>query len=491
MTDSPKDKNSYWHALFAADSIAVVGAKNTVGSWGYDAMRALLDSAKASPARRIYAVNPNAREVLGVTAYASVLDIPGPLEMAVIVVPAPVVPQVMRQCAEKGVRAAVIVSAGFSEVDGDGARLEAEVKEIARRGGIRFIGPNCVGHGDRHAGVYSAVVASWIRPGRMALLSQSGTLGASIIQAAANVGIGLSKFVSTGNEADLHLEDYLEYLAGDKDTGIITLYIEGLREGRRFYNLAREITPHKPIVAMKAGATGGSGRAARSHTGALAGVDTVYTAAFRQAGVIRTEDEEELCDTVLALLSQPLPPGNRIAILTMGGGFGVVASEISEKEGLEIARLSPETLKKLDGVLPPRWSHANPVDLVGIRPSAGDETVVSCFRFLMEDKNVDGVLSFLPPLVTTQGGVGNFNPEEFRAAQVENHKVLADLSRQLRPYGKPLYMVTRFPVSNPRGAADASFRVEETIPEYGHPRRAARVMRYLARYRRYCETRNK
>jgi len=398
---------------------------------------------------------------------------------------------VLRQCAEKGVRGAVIVSAGFSEVDGDGARLEAEVCEIARRGGIRFIGPNCVGHGDRHSGVYSAVVASWIKPGRMALLSQSGTLGASIIQNAAGLGIGLSKFVSTGNEADLHLEDYLEHLAGDKDTGIIALYIEGLREGRRFFNLAKEITLKKPIVAMKSGATGGSGRAARSHTGALAGVDTVYTAAFRQAGVIRTEDEEELCDTVLALLCQPLPRGNRIAILTMGGGFGVVASEICEKEGLEIVRLSPRTLKKLDDVLPPRWSHANPVDLVGIRPSAGDDTVVSCFRFLMEDENVDGVISFLPPMVGAQGGIGNFNPEDFRAAQVENQKVLSDLSRQLRQYDKPLYMVTRFPVSSPRGATEASFRVEDTIPEYGHPRRAARVMRYLAWYRRYGETRKK
>ncbi len=491
MTSIHTDKNSFWHALFAADSIAVIGAKDVVGSWGYDAMRALLDSAKASPKRRIYAVNPNIRKVLGVTAYASVLDIPGPLELAIVVVPAPVVPQVLRQCAEKGVRGAVIVSAGFSEVDGDGARLEAEVCEIARRGGVRFIGPNCVGHGDRHSGVYSAVVASWIKPGRMALLSQSGTLGASIIQNAAGLGIGLSKFVSTGNEADLHLEDYLEHLAGDKDTGIIALYIEGLREGRRFFNLAKEITLKKPIVAMKSGATGGSGRAARSHTGALAGVDTVYTAAFRQAGVIRTEDEEELCDTVLALLCQPLPRGNRIAILTMGGGFGVVASEICEKEGLEIVRLSPRTLKKLDDVLPPRWSHANPVDLVGIRPSAGDDTVVSCFRFLMEDENVDGVISFLPPMVGAQGGIGNFNPEDFRAAQVENQKVLSDLSRQLRQYDKPLYMVTRFPVSSPRGATEASFRVEDTIPEYGHPRRAARVMRYLAWYRRYGETRKK
>jgi acetyltransferase len=482
------DRNSFWDSLFGAESIAVIGAKDVVGSWGHDALRAALNSTDGVK-RQVYAVNPSLREILGVTSYNSVLDIPGTVELAIIVVPANIVPEVLRQCARKGVKAAVIVSAGFGEVDEAGARLEAEIVDIARRGGIRFIGPNCIGHADMYSRLASAAVAGRVKPGPMALLSQSGTLGASIMQTAASVGIGLSKFVSTGNEADLHLEDYLEYLAQDENTRIIAAYIEGLREGRRFFNLAKEITLQKPVVVMKAGSTGGSGRAARSHTGALAGSDAIYTAAFRQTGVIRTEDEEELCDTVLALLSQPLPRGDRVAILTMGGGFGVVTSEDCEKEGLKIAPLEPQTLEKLNGVLPPRWSHGNPIDLVGIRPSAGDTTVVSCFRFLMEDGNIDGVISLLPPMVTSHGGIGNFDPGQLRAMQMESRKVLSDLNRQLKPYGKPLYMVGRFSQQVRHSADDTSFRVEDTIPEYSHPRRAARVMRYLAWYRRYLEAR--
>ena len=481
-------RNSFWRSLFAADSIAVIGAKDVVGSWGFDALKSAIASTNGVR-RQVYAVNPGIKEVLGLTSYGTILDIPGTVELAIIVVPAGIVPSVLRQCAQKKVKAAVIVSAGFAEVGEDGAELEGEIVEIARQGGIRFIGPNCIGHADMYSRLASAAVAGRIKPGPMALLSQSGTLGASIMQTAAGMGIGLSKFVSTGNEADLHLEDYLEYLAQDEHTRVITAYIEGLREGRRFFNLAREITLKKPVIVIKAGSTGESGRAARSHTGALAGSDAIYSAAFRQAGVIRTEDEEELCDTVLALLSQPLPRGNRVAILTMGGGFGVVTAEVCEKEGLKIAPLEPQTLEKLNGVLPPRWSHGNPIDLVGIRPSAGDTTVESCFRFLMEDKNVDGVISLLPPMVTTHGGIGNFEPDRFREMQAESQKVLTGLSRQLRPYDKPLYMVGRFSLQTHQGTEKSSFKVEDKIPEYSHPRRAARVMRYLGWYRKYLDDR--
>ena len=203
--------NDFWHSLFTADSIAVIGANLTIGSWGFDAMRAILDSARAKAGRQVYAVNPNISEIMGVTAYSSVLNIPGPVELAIIIVRASIVPDVLRQCVQKGVKAAVIVSAGFGEVDEDGARLEAELVAIARKGGMHFMGPNCVGHADMHSRLASAGIAGRITPGPIALLSQSGTLGASIIQTAANRGIGLSKLISTGNEADLHLEDYLEW----------------------------------------------------------------------------------------------------------------------------------------------------------------------------------------------------------------------------------------------------------------------------------------
>src|SRR4030042_485829 len=478
---------AFWRSLFAADSIAVIGAKSAAGSWGHDAMRASIDSARAKAGRQVYAVNPNEAEGLGVKSYPSVLDIPGPVELAIVVVPATVVPRVFRQCAEKKVKAAVIISAGFAEVDANGAELQAEVLAIAREGGIRFTGPNCNGHADMHSRVASVGFASMIPAGPMALLSQSGTLGASTMQIAAGRGIGLSKYVGTGNEADLRLEDYLEYLAQDKDTRIIAAYIEGLREGRRFFELAKEITREKPIVVMKSGTTGASARAARSHTGALAGADAVYTAAFKQAGIIRVEDEEELCDVVLALLNLPLPRGNRVGILTIGGGFGVVTAEDCEKEGLEITPLQPQTLKKMSAITPSRWSPGNPVDLVGVRPAGGDNTGDACLQLLLEDKNVDGIISLLPPMVIPPGLRGNFSREQVHAMQRENDSNQAILHGQLKQYDKPLVYIRRMniyyaPETNRPGAPPKA-----TIPEYTHPRRAARGLRYLAGYRRYLE----
>ena len=480
--------SSFWRSLFNADSIAVIGAKNAMGSWGHDAMRASLASARAKAGRQVYAVNPNEAEVLGVKSYKSILDIPGPVELAIIVVPAQIVPQVFRQCAEKKVKAAVVISAGFAEADGNGARLEAEVRAIAKGGGIRFTGPNCNGHADMHTRIASVGFADRIPAGPMALLSQSGTLGASIMQIAASRGIGLSKFVSTGNEADLHLEDYLEYMGQDEDTRVIAAYIEGLREGRRFFNLAKGITKKKPIVVMKSGTTGASAKAAKSHTGALSGTDTVYAAAFKQAGVIRVEDEEELCDTVLALCNLPLPRGNRVAILTIGGGFGVVTAEVCEKEGLEITNLEQQTLKKLSAILPSRWIPGNPVDLVGIRPTGGDNTGDACLQLLLEDKNVDGIISLLPPMVIPPGPREQFSREQIQAMQIANEKNQEKIYQQLKQYDKPLVYIQRMVIRDAYEPNKPATPPKVTIPEYTHPRRAARVLRYLAGYQKYLGT---
>ncbi len=485
---NPKDTlqrkdESFWRYLFDANSIAVIGAKAAMGTWGHDAIRAAVESTKAKISRQVYAVNPNEAEVLGLKSYKSVLDISEPVELAVIVVPAAVVPQVFRQCAEKGVKTAVIISAGFAEVDANGAKLQAEVKQIAQEGGIRFTGPNCNGHADFYTRIASVGFADRIPAGPMSLLSQSGTLGLSIMQIAAGRGIGFSKFVSTGNEADLHLEDFLEYLSQDDNTRLIALYIEGLREGRRFFNLAKEITKQKPIIAVKSGTTGAAAKAARSHTGALSGSDTIYTAAFKQAGVIRVEDEEELCDTALALCRLPLPRGNRVGILTIGGGFGVVTAEDCEKEGLEISTLEPQTIKKMGAILPSRWVPGNPVDLVGIR-MAGDNVGEKCLQYLLEDKNVDAIISLLPPMMVPVSMMGTLKPEQIRAMQAEVEKSQAKLYEQLKEYDKPLVYIRRW--NMPAGTMETQPKI--MIPEYGHPRRAARVLRYLAGYRKYLES---
>ena len=293
------------------------------------------------------------------------------------------------------------------------------------------------------------------------------------------MGVGISKFVSTGNEADLHTEDYLQYLASDPNTRLVAGYIEGLREGRRFLSLAKEITKQKPIILIKAGGTAGAGMAARSHTGALAGSDAIYSAAFRQSGVIRVDDEEALCDVALALLSQPLPKGNRVGILTIGGGFGVIAAEACEREGLQIAAMQPATLTKLNDVLPPRWSHGNPVDMVGLKNMDEFPTILACLRAMLDDINLDSVVA----LVTNR----NYAGDQFRSVMTESELGFRDLGKQAKTLGKPLLLVRRATPQPLNGNEALPSTYEDKLPEYAHPRRAARVLGHLMRYRQYLE----
>ncbi|OGO39128.1 MAG: hypothetical protein A2147_09125 [Chloroflexi bacterium RBG_16_57_8] len=473
------NSHSHWQALFSPESIAVIGANETLGSWGSDAMRAAIAFTKAGAGRRAYAVNPNQQQVLGTPAYKTLLDIPDTVDLAEIVVRASLVAEVMRQCVQKGIKAAVVISAGFSETDAEGARLEEEMVAIARQGGIRVVGPNCIGHADLRTKVSTLGVASRAAPGPMALLAQSGTVSSSIMGTATSMGIGLSKFVSTGNEADLHLVDYLEYLADDPDTRVITAYVEGIREGRRFFDIAKRTTLTKPMVVIKVGGTEGASRAARSHTGALAGSDAVHSAVFKQAGIIRAEDEEDLCDVVQALLTQPLPHGNRVGILTIGGGFGVITAEVCEKEGLVIAPLQPETLARIDQVLPARWSHGNPVDMVGVKDIGEFQAILHCLRAMLDDPNLDSVIG----LVANRGYQG----DKFRAVMEENERTLNDLGQTAKLLGKPLLLVRRSPPGPFNGGETPSVPPENRLAEYPVPRRAARALGHLLRYRQYLD----
>lgn len=470
---------THWKYLFAPDSVALIGASNTPGSWGHGIMRHLLTSDR----RKIYPVNPKAAEVLGIQAYDSVVNIPGLVDLAVIAVSAPQVPAVIRQCAQKGVRAAVVVAGGFAETGEGGSELEANLVKVAREGGIRFIGPNSMGHADTSSQLSTLAWTGEVAPGPVALLSQSGNLGHRILHNGESSGFGFSKFVSTGNEADLHLEDYVEYLAQDENTKVITAYIEGLREGRRFFRLAKEITLRKPIVVIKAGGTKESAKAAMSHTAALTGSDAVYAAAFRQVGVIRVDDDDELCDLVAALLYQPLPKGNRIGILTIGGGMGVVAAEASEKEGLEIAQLAPSTIEKVDAYLPPRWSRGNPVDMAGISMAENPATF-SVLWALIEDENIDAILLQAPVGFDAKRLSSIFNTSEIKAFRQAEEGNLVLLRQRVREYGKPVFMVkpaVEF-VNDPE--VSSLFR-REGIPVYPSPQRAARVLKHLVWYRRY------
>jgi len=471
---------NHWQYLFAPDSVALIGATNIPGTWGFGIIRHLLDSAN----RNIYPVNPTISEVLGIATYDSVVNVPDPVDLAVIAVPDSQVPYVLRECVQKGVKTAVIISAGFAETGEQGRELENELVEIARQGGIRFIGPNCMGHADTSSHLCTMAWAEEIPAGTIGIVSQSGNYGEIIMRTGMASGMGFSKFISTGNEADLHLEDYLEYLAQDQDTRIITAYIEGLREGRRFFQLAKRTTARKPMVVIKAGGTKVSARAVRSHTGALAGSDEVYDAAFRQAGVIRVHDNDELCDVLTALLNQPLPRNNRIGILTIGGGLGVVAAEACEQEGLEVAPLSPSTIDKLNTYLPPRWSHGNPVDTAGMI-AAKRQFLFASLLALMEDENVDATLLLVPMVFNSERlsaflGLKSKETNALQEIQKENFVMLKERAKEC---GKPLCLV---PLIIDEEAS--SFLLKEGIPAYHNPQRAARVLHHLVWYSQYLDS---
>jgi acyl-CoA synthetase (NDP forming) len=477
-----KNKKINWQYIFDPKTVAVIGASNNPGSWGHGIMKHLLRPKR----RQIYPVNPNADEVMGVKSYASVLDIPGSVELAVIVVASPRVPKVIRECVQKGIKTAVVVSGGFAESGDEGIKLEADLVEVARQGGMRFIGPNTMGHADTSSQLSTLAWTFETPPGPVALIAQSGNYGHRILHRGMMSGIGFSKFVCTGNEADIHLEDYFEYVAEDKDTRIIAAYIEGLREGRRFFELAKKITPRKPVIVIKAGATRASAEAALSHTATLAGSDEVYAAAFHQAGVLRVEDDDELCDVVTALLYQPLPHGKKIGILTIGGGLGVMSAEACEKEGLEIPRLSPATVEKLNAKLPPRWSHANPVDMAGISMAENPVIFPSLFA-MMEDKDIDAILLQAPIGANTDRLATMYNNEEIKAYRRAEESALDKLKLRVKRDEKPVFMV-KPAVEFATDPEVASLFSREGIPVYPSPRRAARVLNQLAWYRDYLDS---
>ena len=482
MNNKPQVTQDTWQYLFAPATVAVIGASNTAGSWGNNAMRGLL----AVKDRRIYPVNPNSPEVVGVKAYRSVVDIPDTIDLAVIVVTEKLVPEIMRQCVTKGVKSAIIITSGFGEMGEEGRKLEKEVADIARQGGIHFIGPNSMGHADTRSQLSTFGQFGEMPKGNVAVLAQSGSTCLKIVRSLADSGIALSKYVSTGNEADLTMEDYLEYLAEDDDTKVIAAYVEGLRDGRRFFNLAKKITPHKPIVVVKVGGTEESARAVMSHTGALAGADAVYSAAFKQSGVIRVEDDDELCDVVYALLNSPLPRGNKVGILSLGGGPGALAAEACEKEGLAIGKLEQSTILKLDGLLSSRWPRRNPVDMAG--PSAAEFSVVASLLFaMMDDKNLDFIF-LLAPIVMDKvyltGRLG-LNPEAVKAYREKEAKNIGLIREKVDAYEKPVVMMWQW-----RGMGDQEiaglFRKGRFIV-CANARRAASVLRYLVWYRHYLD----
>lgn len=446
--------------FFHPRGVAVVGASRRRGTIGGEIFHNLLRYGFEGP---VYPVNPNAEVVQSVVSYPTVEAIPGPVDLAVVVVPAERVVEVAWQCARKGVRALVVITAGFAEAGEEGRARQEELLRVCRATGMRLIGPNCMGIVNTDPGVrLNATFAPVLPPpGRVGFLSQSGALGLAVMEYANQLGLGLSTFVSVGNKADVSGNDLLNYWDDDPNTDVILLYLESFGNPRKFSRIARRVSRRKPIVAVKSGRTGSGLRATASHTGALvAASDATVDALFRQAGVIRTDSLEEMFDVAVLLANQPVPAGPRVAIVTNAGGPGILCADACEAEGLVVPVLSPATQERLRTFLPVHAAVSNPVDLVASAPAEHYREAVAAVG---ADPNVDAVVViFVPPLVT--------QAEDVAQAIVEG------VARW--PDHKPVLTV----FMSARGVPELLRRSHLRIPSYAFPESAARALAHAVRY---------
>ncbi|MDZ7771707.1 MAG: acetate--CoA ligase family protein [Balneolaceae bacterium] len=377
--------------FFRPDGIAVIGASRDPHKLGYGVVRNLKEHGYREP---VYPVNPTAMEILGLTCYSSPSEVPDPVELAIVIVPAPAVSRTLEQCGERGIRHAVIISGGFSETGKEGEQREEELKKIARKWDMRIIGPNCIGTIDTHTPVNTTFVTGMPETGDIGFCSQSGAMVAAVIDWARGAGVGFSRIASLGNQADVSETEIMEAMWQDRQTRVITAYIEGVSDGRAFLQTMRQASMDKPVVALKGGRGESGARAVASHTGALAGSAEAYDAAFRKCGIQQADSMEEMFDRARALAWQPLPAGRRIAVLTNAGGPAILAVDALEAAGLELAPLSDSTRAFLRSRLPGAASVGNPVDVLA---GSGPGTYALALDALLSDDTVDAVAVIQAP----------------------------------------------------------------------------------------------
>lgn len=385
-------------------SVAVIGASREPGAIGQLVFQSIMQNGFSGV---VYPVNPNADVVMSVKAYPSILDVPGDVDLAIIVVPAKLVARVTEECGHKGISAIVVISDGFKERGAEGASRERELREITLGYGMRLVGPNCMGVINTDLKVRLNATFSRVYPpqGNVAFFSQSGAMGLVVLEYANNLNMGISSFVSVGNRADISSNDLLQYWEQDPATKVILLYLESFGNPRKFSRIARRVSATKPILAVKSGSTPAGSRAASSHTGALATPDVVSDALFRQAGIIRVNSVEELFDVATLLSNQPVPKGRRLIIVTNGGGPGIIAADACAHHGLVLPELSPETINELGSIIKRDIGLNNPLDLTA---GATAEEFEGTLKLLANDKDNDAVLAiFIPPTAVDQSAMEN------------------------------------------------------------------------------------
>ena len=459
MLSKPAKNNESLDAILKPRSVAVIGASRRQGSIGYQILHNLLTYGFQGA---VYPVNPTAATVHSIKAYPSIADVPETVDLAMLVVPATAVLNIARECADAGVKGMVIISAGFKEIGGQGAEREKQLLEQLEGSGIRVVGPNCMGvmNTTPSVSLNATFAPSMPQPGPVAFLSQSGAMGVSILDHAQSLGIGISQFVSVGNKMDVSGNDMLEYWKDDPDTGLILMYLEGIANTARFVTLGQQMTRKKPLFVVKSGRTGAGARAASSHTGALAQTDLITDSILKQAGAIRAQTVEELFDYAMAFGKQPLPKGNRVAIVTNAGGPGIIIADSCEAKGLDVAALSDDTQARLSARLPEEASVRNPVDLIASANADSYEYALNC---VLDDDGIDAVIAaFVPPLGIHAKDVAN--------AIVQANSQHAE---------KPVLAVLMGKEGLPAGLAELH---AANVPAYIFPESAARALNAMWKY---------
>ena len=463
--------------IFKPKSMAVIGASDIFRKWGYLMVERPL---KTGFKGAIYPINLSKGEILGLPTYPSVSAVRGAIDLAVITTPAATVPGVLHDCIRKGIKGAVVISAGFAEVGEEGREIEHAMVEVARSGGIRLVGPNGMGIWSA-AGQLSLCFPQAPKAGPIAFVSQSGTFGVAMAQVASNKGYGLSKFISIGNQADLEVADYLEYLADDEDTQVIVLYLEGLKDGRRFFTVAREVIKKKPIVVYKAGRSAAGARATLSHTASLAGSEKIFDGMCRQVGLLQVDESFHLFEMAEALVDLPSAKGNRIAILG-SGGQGVVGTDACSAVGLDLPELDADTASAITALLPAHAPPAkNPIDFAGSSRTALQESEI--IERLLKLDYIDGVISNVPvsPQIWDHSLKIDRNsdslPEPIQVA-LDGAKVYASLPKK---YNKPVICLRFIRLEHD---IMEDILKEGGIPIYDTPEQCARAMHALVHYGR-------
>ncbi|MEP7307682.1 MAG: GNAT family N-acetyltransferase [Acidobacteriota bacterium] len=443
-------------AIFAPRSVAVIGATDRPGSVG----RMVLWNLISSPfGGTVFPINPHRTSVLGIKAYATIGAVPDAVDLAVIVTPAPGVPGVIRECVAAGAKAAIVVSAGFKETGEAGAELEQQILEEARRGSMRIVGPNCLGVMSPITGLNATFAPAMARPGTVGFISQSGALCTAVLDWSLRENVGFSHFVSVGSMLDVGWGDLIDYLGDDVHTKSIVIYMESIGDARSFMSAAREVALTKPIIVIKTGRTQEAAKAATLHTGALSGSDLVLDAAFRRSGVLRVDTIAELFYMAEVLAKQPRPAGPRLTIVTNAGGPGVLAADALIGNRGELAVLPDATLEELDRLLPPHWSHNNPVDLLG---DASPEHYAQALAIAAANHDSDGLLVILTPQAMT---------DPTRTAEA--------LKAQLKTITQPVIASW---MGGAEVAAGQSILVQANIPAFPYPDTAARIFTHMWHY---------